>query len=792
LKDVLGGDVMHRKSKSIFLLILLWSSLSLATCVSPQDELHNQSILTVAAQATTRTQSFVETEAAKPTSTATMTPTLMFPTPVDYQSGSMYETPTPIATPVLSENEYALKDWTRNDALHLVQAMDDYAYKSDRAFGSSRGDFIAAQYPVRLAVLEALHQYPDFPYKQEIGWRLALSNAIQGNDYSNAWIAAQIETVLNEGRYGLEDLESMLLAHGFELVQSIETENLFSENQKAVVIQIMPINSWSDGQFMAIRNMTDRTIEVELIFTSWNYDYGNYSVTVDDHNRNGVPEVVIETHVQSGSMCSVDLLVYEWRQNQFEELTKGQIHSSECYYEWDFIGGEVDEAQLIEFEMVDIPGHYTSHELFKWDGMYYQLTESVIEPPHMFSIFHILSGNYVQARKLIEETLENMPEDYLEEIGPGFPDFLRFQLGLIAALQDDYEEAKMIFKSLAGEPYNSEYPAISNASQIFLSSYNQTGDIYQSCKSARAYLDAIIADVPGREGPYDDSPERKIWGYEPLIYQYHYICDLNSTFRKSVDDMIIVDEDDFADQLNSMGVTIHHTIPVDLSEDEVQDYIMLIETADSGHPCDRSRLWILRSSDQGYEAFKGDCIWRPDSPSTMESTVITIPGDERLGIIIQIDDSLYVICVTNEDRASSCVILDEINVASYEVVNTDSVLELQIYKHPSVYYTSAGGTYLWNEELGKFLYSDRIEDEIFDNNNPTAAIPLLNSILDHLLKEVGQDAINFDRYLYLLGLAHEFNGDSITASKVYWRLWHDFPESPYAVMASSKLELRSQ
>lgn len=784
--------------KALFFLMFPLATIYLVACGPSRAEMDDQATQTAFALAATHRQSYAETETARPTFTATITstptttPTSIFPTPVDYHPGSMVTTLTPISTPISSENNYTLKDWTQNDALHLIQAMDEYAYKSDFLVGSSRGQFEFAQYPVRLSIFEALYRFPDFWYKHEIEWRLALSDAIQMNDNSNAWIAAQIETALNEGGYGVEDLESMLLTYGFELVQSIVTENLFSDNQEAVVIQIMPINSWNDGQFMAIRNKTDGLIDVEIIFTSWNYGYGNHTFTVDDHNRNGVPEVILETHIQSGSMCSAILLMYEWRQSRFEELTKGEVHSSECYYEWDFIDEDSGDAQLIEFEMLDIP-LYSSHALFTWDGRYYQLSEREIDPPYMLAFLSMLNGDYAQARDLIEETLNNLPEDYIEEIGPAFPDFLRFQLGMIAALQEDYEEATASFKSLAEEPSDPEYPAISYASQTFLNSYKQSSDVYQSCKAARAYLDEIIAGVPGKEGLYDDSPERKVWGYDAWrLYWYQHICDLDSAFRMFVEDFIIVEGNDLIDQLSTLGVIIRHSIPITLSTDGIQDYIMLIETVDSWHPCDRGRLWVLRSLDQGYEAFQGDCIWDPDSPGEIDSTVITIPGDERTGVILQEDDSLYVIVLTNEECVSASMILDDIDVESYDVLNTDTILEIQVNNLPSTYRPSAGGTYNWNEELGKFIYSDRIEDEIFANNNPAAAIPLLERILDYLLEEERQGSSYYHRYLYLLGLAYEFNREDVAASDVYWRLWHDFPESQYGVMASYKLELLSQ
>jgi hypothetical protein len=43
-------------------------------------------------------------------------------------------------------------------------------------------------------------------------------------------------------------------------------------------------------------------------------------------------------------------------------------------------------------------------------------------------------------------------------------------------------------------------------------------------------------------------------------------------------------------------------------------------------------------------------------------------------------------------------------------------------------------------------------------------------------------------FLYTMGLTYELSGDAQKATEIYWQLWHDFPESPYALMAQYKLE----
>jgi hypothetical protein len=730
-----------------------------------------------------------------PSTTATKLPspieTPLFPTPEGYVPGHMVSTRKPIVTPMMPSDRFTLKEWTEKDALNLIQVMDKYAYESDLYMpAASRAQFQSAQYPVRISILEALYQFPDIPQKREIEWRFALANAIQGNSASNTWIIATIENYLNESLYSLEHLQSTLINYGFELIDIIPVTNLFSDNLDAYVVQVTPRDGLRDGLFIAIRIEADGSYKPISIYNSWAYDYGWYSAIVDDHNGNGTPEVVLTLRHQSGTMCSNTLLIYEWQQDRFVELTKGQLDSNDCLSSWEFLDEDENGARLLEFKMDDYL--FSLSELYKWNGSYFELFERSMDPPYAWAISLMEQGDYTRAQRLIEDVIDNRLLEYTDMVGPGFPDFMRFQLGMIAALSGEYEEAKAIFISLANNPFDPNFPVLSNASQAYLNEYNQRSDIYRSCQAARDYLNTIIANAPMEEHQSPYSIMRDVWNYEPMtIYSWPHICDLDSAFRMLVEEIIDVDGDDLFNQLLEYGIRVRHIIPLDLYQDGKQDYIVLVENADGIHPCDRIRLWVLMSSDQGYVASRGECIWYQDSPREMHSSIVQIPGVHEPGIILQMDDSLYVIKFDQmKQGVSSIQILDEIFVNSYEVINTDAMLELHLDLTPASYRPIVGRTYKWNEEIGEFIFTDRIEEELFANKNSSSAIPLINEVVSYLIREEGEHYNYLPRFFYLLGLAHELSGDNVSAVDTYWRIWHDFSDSPYAIMARYKLELQ--
>ena len=78
-------------------------------------------------------------------------------------------------------------------------------------------------------------------------------------------------------------------------------------------------------------------------------------------------------------------------------------------------------------------------------------------------------------------------------------------------------------------------------------------------------------------------------------------------------------------------------------------------------------------------------------------------------------------------------------------------------------------------------------DSIFAEGNPGAAVPQLLDTLKRLPTDADTRADYEPRDLYLLAMAYEFAGDKTQAANTYWQLWHQYPDSEYALIAQAKL-----
>jgi hypothetical protein len=94
-----------------------------------------------------------------------------------------------------------------------------------------------------------------------------------------------------------------------------------------------------------------------------------------------------------------------------------------------------------------------------------------------------------------------------------------------------------------------------------------------------------------------------------------------------------------------------------------------------------------------------------------------------------------------------------------------------------------------DEVAGEF---DRARDQLLKGSDPEPILETLLALdttneLDCDSEYVYHPHARCPDMLYLLGLAAELSGDDAQAVREYLRLWRDYPESPYSVIAALKL-----
>jgi hypothetical protein len=85
---------------------------------------------------------------------------------------------------------------------------------------------------------------------------------------------------------------------------------------------------------------------------------------------------------------------------------------------------------------------------------------------------------------------------------------------------------------------------------------------------------------------------------------------------------------------------------------------------------------------------------------------------------------------------------------------------------------------------------DRTINQLMSGNNPAQIRDVLIQ-LSQLESFDCKEAYRCDQFQYLFGLTNELMGDEQAAIDAYLRLWNDYPDSLYTIMARAKLILTS-
>lgn len=775
----------------------------------------------------TPTVTLVVATTTKPTPTATVTipptrqPTPTF-TPYPTRIPEVEVSPTPIATPPGSVADYQLKPWNEQAALDLVDIAEEYSFAVNipYPFGGIRTDFQQAQVPIKTVAQEALLRFPNSQAKDTFAWRIALANVLLDSHASDAWILSALQVGLNKGLYDPSDLNAVLNPHGFTIVSSLPAPNLFGDGQDAEVFWLSTQDSpQMGGLYFALRQHPQGNRTLEVIDSYWDFLHGsNYpdnNFLVEDHTQDGVPEIIFQDSGQSGSICGARVLIYQWHDGRFVNLTlspgnPGGIFPYGCEGEWSY--GQLDNKGVatIEVRRFNFYPGYWIQEHYQWSGEWYELMDESVELPVDFisDDLWLLLDDPLEQRwyaTQISETqklLTKSPFTGANEFGPSYPDFLRFQLGLAYALQSQTDQAQETFQSLVDNPVNPLTGTLSSATKAYLANYQDDTDVYRACSAALQVMDKALPAYETQTG-YEDIDTSAWWGYG--AWPRRAICSLRGALEFVVQTWTKEQASQMPALLNQAGVNVNSLNKQDVNSDGQDDWVVIIDTPGDDVPFD---IWVLLTTATGVTPLPLIDLERraydllEQKPAHIQQiTAIPLPNDD--GSIVALDTSYqtWIFRIVSHGQTFKLVrLLSFSHGEQYAVREKDGLLELAVGSD------CTDGVYQWEPLFFDFRLAQcnsmpkpnnwqnllrEGQTTLLAGQDPKSAIPLLARALS--LWELTEDGWSYhaSHIQYLLGLSYELSGDERQAVKTYWELWRDYPETPYALMAREKLQLIS-
>lgn len=464
------------------------------------------------------------TPTATPIPTATQTPVFPLPTMQPYFG----ETPTPIATPQLDAGSFRLQKMDKARLAEMVTWMqrysiDNYPYHFD---WWTRSKFSDSQQAVALLIHEYLYRFPNSSDHEQYRWQLAFISAINSYSDADSQIISAIQDSLDNGDITPENLQDLLERYWFNVLFSRKVENLLGDGKTGWVYHITTQHWQEDkyvapshteyayperGMFLALREKHDGRFEPILLASAWSKNTSQVRA-VGDHNQNGIPEIAIYLGNHSGTMCGGNLLVYEWRQNMFVELTQGAIYDYDC----------LSNASYTVVDGVSAIQHFfnlwTPVMVFTWNGEFYRFEKFVDATPfkEWLALRHY-ENLFGQESELIEKILTS---DDISGMGPGYPDYLRLRLGIAYALEGQYSASVSALRQLISSPQDIERDIFPRLAEHFFEIYKEPSDIYMACTGIQRMLTDGKNFSP--DVIYTESPEtlREIFGiYEALLHE---------------------------------------------------------------------------------------------------------------------------------------------------------------------------------------------------------------------------------------------------------------------------------
>lgn len=733
---------------------------------------------------------------------------------------------------------YTLKEYTDADAAKSVsQRLEDYqasfkdltTWQQQQVYGQS--DYWQA---LILSLDESMARFPDSSSYAE--W-LKLSAVQRAWRWQSTGSIAPFHTLfqeaLNQGQADPADLSPWLtgLGTGFK-VTPIAASNLFGDNSQDSVFVIS--NEGYSHSIWALRGSKAGEYKVYPLYDKWFYgDFDPAKITIQDLTANRFNEIAIPHawHTQSSetSSCTQTLDLIEWNRKQFvnlsasiDEIGVESFPSGDCLG-FSFEPGPKNTQAIISTVQVDSSQRRTRYEfngkVYRWAA-----AETVLDPQDDSPEWAFTAGYKSDAAlALLEGWLNTWPSGFDQTYGPAAQDYFRFKLGTWYAFRGQPEQAIKTMEQVRDKPAHPEFKEASLWADTFLRGYRSRARLYQGCSLVMerflAEREAFRTQDPVVTPQTTYTSMQETWGFTMPAWGLpkttndprqsgredpYDVCSLEEAFRISVKTSGAHSISELVAWLELQHIQWAGIEVGDSDGDHVDEWVMLLNSGAVGN----LQLWVLFPQASEITAAVA---------ANFDSLVKDLPTT-WFHFLPEYNTPVHNLYVADEEIATFRVIHRDgqvgfeypINGTSAQRYDWDSVhavilIERALYEILTVHQNNGDEqTFLWDPKswqidlTGPSMDSriDEIESLIFDPDKrdydwaaDRAALLLTKYIHEDEEYRLGYGPAHVrPRVMYLLGLAYEMGGRRDKSMLAYWKLWKEYPASPFARLAQSKLD----
>jgi hypothetical protein len=367
----------------------------------------------------------------------------------------------------------------------------------------------------------------------------------------------------------------------------------------------------------------------------------------------------------------------------------------------------------------------------------------------------------------------------------------------------------------------------SQLARVFLNAY-PTDETYPACAKVVSYLNHAMweqADFGPNFGNLIHSSIADIWGIDDprWVYRVSTVCNMDAALKQSLPVANLQNTTQLVAWLNRSGIGWGPVARVDIDGNGVEDWLVTLRTEPDTPTWVTSRqwaVWVFLRDGQTINPVEITTFWADIPKISYEVHHLELQGNPV--VILFAENHLSVFEIRKSQAALPLV--SGLQAKPVFLIETWSMYRIDAFETSSdgqgitVYNRTYNGfyspsdtwqaSYHWDETAHAYIMLESLPSPqqqtieaaglaLFESSHPEDAISLLQQLLAGEIRETVTSRNEngwiygppFTRtyILYLLGLAYELSGDEANAVQTYWQLWHDYPDSPYSLLARRKL-----
>ncbi|HSM54987.1 MAG TPA: hypothetical protein VK879_02430 [Candidatus Sulfomarinibacteraceae bacterium] len=646
----------------------------------------------------------------------------------------------PPATPAPAAN-YQLREWTAAEADKLIMRLEQFPETlapEERGFGDSA--YYAAFRYAALAQEEALNRFPEAAEAERWRWGLAYNYVRMGDGRAIERYGGLIEQALQSAVVTPDLLPSWFVAREPRLTLAQRPLDAPPGFLSAYLLELRTGNSGAffwllyDGQNYHVYSLGNAR-DLDLAHGA------GLSYDLTDVTGDGSPELVAVHGHQPGDHLSfyyTDLTLYDLSEAPPRRLALQPPPST--HLGW----GERDGWTVV----ISANGttQFRLRGLVSWQcDAVEQISNYVWRDGafHLGEVRYQIQGDgnggsrfclpfiYSAAEQGNEDALSYLAATAERALANGQPDAdeYRFRLALYRALSGDFQLAAQHLASLISQPVD-DVGSWLPAAIRFRDAYESPEDLYRACAAEE-------------------------------------LCNERLALQRLVSRLTAADFGVLTDRLREWGVALNRSRFVDLDGDGQLEQWVLVNRTNA-----EMAAWLFWRAPEGIQALYVDTLPRDDQTFTLER-LTPVEGRSLLRLRTGLEERLLAI----ERDASGSVSLTQLRA--------DSDNESQNFTWQLLVESQAA--LLGSQDDGLNV---RAQSGV--TNGSQSPLELLARLLTFRdsgafdCRSAVRETLCAD-YSYTVALAYEMAGDETGAVAAYRQLWRDYPDSPLALIARSKL-----